>query len=554
MLSEIYRVDIEFHSKCNRQCEWCPNKFLDRHSTDEIFDKELFIKLMRDLYDNGFGKKSAYGSNFTQAIISFLGYQEPFLQPELLKEYVNIVKDIFPDRNICLLINSNGDYFSEENLEQLNLSLVNIMDYDCKGKEYWEKRLKENKCAVIESSNNYIVAIHKTVNSVQVFLDWTKNHLLENRGGLLDPSKLDKYQWKNDCAQRTTPCPEPSYYINIYHNGDVTPCCHIRPDAEEHKEFILGNLNEQSIVDIFYGEKASEFRKKASSWKYENFPTPCKNCHKTRDQHFEFIEGLEFPIYRGGYLSTVYNLMDLNYNPLSYIIEKYYDKEDKSNLFTIGENLFNLPIPNTSSSIKEYFKNYYSNLSVIERMYENNYLDLGDSHIARIKTIFDEQTTHQNLNGLIGEYLERDGFYTPFLSFKLFANCRDVNTIIEGRKRFIALQGLALQKTIPPYHSITLHLDVKKEMMKEDFLYCPTAIIDELSLNDNLKDRFYILEKNKEFCKIQSDDELTLFYIIFYFQHLIGKLIDEYLDNFSDWGIYPEASISRARGIAVSID
>ena len=83
MLSEIYRVDIEFHSKCNRQCEWCPNKFLDRHSTDEIFDKELFIKLMRDLYDNGFGKKSAYGSNFTQAIISFLGYQEPFLQPEL---------------------------------------------------------------------------------------------------------------------------------------------------------------------------------------------------------------------------------------------------------------------------------------------------------------------------------------------------------------------------------------------------------------------------------------------------------------------------------------
>jgi hypothetical protein len=57
LLSNIQRIDIEFHSKCNRFCDWCPNKFIDRHSEDRFLDLKVFKKLIEDLYNNGFGTK-----------------------------------------------------------------------------------------------------------------------------------------------------------------------------------------------------------------------------------------------------------------------------------------------------------------------------------------------------------------------------------------------------------------------------------------------------------------------------------------------------------------
>jgi hypothetical protein len=40
------------------------------------------------------------------------------------------------------------------------------MDYDCKGREYWEKKLKENKCVIIKSSETMLYAIHKNINLI----------------------------------------------------------------------------------------------------------------------------------------------------------------------------------------------------------------------------------------------------------------------------------------------------------------------------------------------------------------------------------------------------
>ena len=74
MLSHLHRIDIEFHSKCNRRCDWCPNKIFDRHSQDIVMDKELFTKLIQELYDNNFGINTKhYASNSGNAVISFLG-------------------------------------------------------------------------------------------------------------------------------------------------------------------------------------------------------------------------------------------------------------------------------------------------------------------------------------------------------------------------------------------------------------------------------------------------------------------------------------------------
>ena len=47
MLSHIRRVDIEFHSYCNRLCEWCPNKTLRRDFDDIEMQDELYTKILK---------------------------------------------------------------------------------------------------------------------------------------------------------------------------------------------------------------------------------------------------------------------------------------------------------------------------------------------------------------------------------------------------------------------------------------------------------------------------------------------------------------------------
>ena len=47
-LSHIRRIDIEIQSYCNRQCDWCPNKFLDRTFKEEMSDN-TYSTLLKQL-------------------------------------------------------------------------------------------------------------------------------------------------------------------------------------------------------------------------------------------------------------------------------------------------------------------------------------------------------------------------------------------------------------------------------------------------------------------------------------------------------------------------
>lgn len=143
MFSNIKRVDIEFHSKCNRKCDWCPNKFFDRESEDKFLDLNIYKNLLLDLYNNGLGSCASKRSKIFGATISFLGYQEPFLAIDKFNEYLSIAKEIFNDRNIKYVLHSNGDFITKDNLQTLKINELNIMDYDCKGQQYWENWLKE---------------------------------------------------------------------------------------------------------------------------------------------------------------------------------------------------------------------------------------------------------------------------------------------------------------------------------------------------------------------------------------------------------------------------
>lgn len=73
------------------------------------------------------------------------------------------------------------------------------------------------------------------------------------------------------------------FNLTIDYQGNVMPCCHMRSDNIQHQDFILGNLNNSSLVDIYTSNKFLELKDNLLN---SSFPSVCKNCQKTRIENF----------------------------------------------------------------------------------------------------------------------------------------------------------------------------------------------------------------------------------------------------------------------------
>lgn len=282
MLSNIKSVEIEIHSLCNRRCQWCPNIEFKRDKK-HIMDENIYLKALHELNDNHFN-----------GVISYSRYNEPMYDIELLKLRTKQAKEILP--HIKLVTNTNGDYLTRENLEGLYIDELSIMDYDCKGLECCYDKLKEIGITIKSCSAQYIYGQFNDMKIVYC-IDWPKHAQLENRGGFLNKDiKINniELQWKNDKQQRVVSCHEPEYFIAIDYNGNVTPCCHIRSDNPNHEKYILGNINNSPLVNIYYGSKAINFRAIMSSDNYNKYFDCCKYCQKEPGRYTRNNPGINF--------------------------------------------------------------------------------------------------------------------------------------------------------------------------------------------------------------------------------------------------------------------
>lgn len=226
-ISDIKLLELELHSYCNRQCDWCPNSYIDRKSTTTFLDNDVFNKLMHELKDKGFN-----------GVISFSRYNEPFSKPKDLEESIFIINSLLP--KVKLVANTNGDYNYERFKHMVEIT---EMDYD------------HNKTPII--NDNF--RIMRLTN-------------IGNRGGALENIKKNYV--------RTTPCYEPQRFIGINYDGTVSPCCNIRNDIPKHKPFIMGDLNEDTLENILNYPHNQQFRERVASGNPDYLPLPCRSCDK----------------------------------------------------------------------------------------------------------------------------------------------------------------------------------------------------------------------------------------------------------------------------------
>lgn len=243
----------ELFSYCNRKCDWCPNKFVDRQ-THEYINKDLFLRVIDELAEAGY-----------TGAITFSRYNEPLSDVAVLNEAIEEIRDRMP--NCKCITNTNGDYLTKEVLSKLMIDELTIMDYDGKGKRKALKHLKECGATVDKVEKKYIYA-HFGNMQILYYLDWQKNRHITDRAGL-----LPKYKG----PYRLRPCHEPRYFVGINYDGTVSPCCNIRNDCAGTQPFILGDLHTAKLSTILESEKAMNFMQNCEDMKFAELPC-CHTC------------------------------------------------------------------------------------------------------------------------------------------------------------------------------------------------------------------------------------------------------------------------------------
>lgn len=268
LLSEsVNMVEIEVFSFCNRRCYFCPNSFIDRHSINNYMDEAVYLKILNELSEVSYNK-----------LISYSRYNEP-LADRIIFTRLKQAREILP--NATLHLNTNGDYLTFDYLQELyesGLRSINIQVYPNLGEKFDEQ--------------NAIKQMNQKINDLKLEFEdaaYSPNDWMEKRLKYKDMQiKIYARNFdKNGCSRgntvdimknyvRSAACMSPFRHIYIDYNCNIMPCCNLRSDLDKHHPFIVGNVAEQKIFEVYTGEKLVQWRKNLIHFSSKQYP--CRNC------------------------------------------------------------------------------------------------------------------------------------------------------------------------------------------------------------------------------------------------------------------------------------
>ncbi len=229
-------INIETYGYCNRQCSFCFNneKFLQREKG--IMKENIYYKIIDELSLMKFAGR-----------IGLHHYGEPLLDKRLVK-FVEYARQKCPS---CFLeIASNVDMLTEKKLRDLinaGLNKIIATNYD-------------------DKENDKMLKLAKKYSKIIHYRNYKDINIINRAGGLFNY----KSKYTNN------PCYSPSNLINIDWKGDVILCCN-----DHYSYFIFGNVNHNTIRDIWYSKRFNKIRAILRKKKGRSQIEICKNCEST---------------------------------------------------------------------------------------------------------------------------------------------------------------------------------------------------------------------------------------------------------------------------------
>lgn len=279
-------LHIEPTNVCNFRCVSCPQALSDYKETVGYYQKmdfALYEKILHDVLDMGQLKA-----------LKLFGYGEPMLNPEIgrmvrVAKELQVAERIEFTSNVTLLTEKMAYELIDGQLDYLRVSIYSLDQATHRSftqSKFHPERIYENLKRLRELRDRagkdkpfiYIKMFDFTTPEeaerfrlmYQDIADEIAFEIVHNMSGYQNiEQKLGI-----DIPVRTPKsiCPLPFYMSAVAANGDVTVCC-----IDWSFSAKVGNLREQSLREIWFGEKLQKFRQLTIDGRGRENES-CRNC------------------------------------------------------------------------------------------------------------------------------------------------------------------------------------------------------------------------------------------------------------------------------------
>ena len=277
------QVWIENTNHCNATCVMCPRELQTRAKRIMSFD--LYEKLIKEI--------SLY--SHTVERVHMHNFGEPLLDKKL-PERIKLAKDhgikhVYFVTNASLLDSKNALNLIESGVDEFKISfyganessynsIMRDLDFNTtlnNVRNFFDlrKSLKASKPKVV------LQLIPQSLNDANLEKKWAnlfKECLDDEIGDTLNYYEMHNYGEGRDYVEIGSHnirnvCHWPWDVMVILQDGSVTACC-----MDFDGKIILGKVNEQSIYDIWNGEKYRKIRENFKKLNYRDYK-PCLKCN-----------------------------------------------------------------------------------------------------------------------------------------------------------------------------------------------------------------------------------------------------------------------------------
>ena len=264
-------IEIEISSFCNRTCWFCPNSLIDRKQKIE-FPESVFLRCIDNLAEIEY-----------DGILNFHRFNETLADKELILKRLKQARSKLPKAKLGIF--SNGDYLTRKYLDALKNAGMSymIISYYLKKNESFEKtrvlkpamqkmakKLNLDYEVSIDTPQEYGVSFKYPGVDYILYRCWNPNTGGIDRGGVITQIS------KRESKKRDYGCHFPLLIIYIDYNCLVIPCCNLRSDVDSHKDFIMGDMREMDLFEVFSSPKYITMRQILIP--HTPKPGPCATC------------------------------------------------------------------------------------------------------------------------------------------------------------------------------------------------------------------------------------------------------------------------------------